>query len=334
MQKALCPPRSQPPAPDAFGRPAAASTPTTINGSAAPGRGIPPDDGLGLGRGPAPGPAARRGGRLRPAPHHTGDPSPCPALLRSAPPNVAPPGPSRRGAPPSRAGGTGWGDPGPPRPGRPPLPHGRRSLTALTGRRPPATGAGPLAPLLHSARWPALLAGRRHAPRRRPRLPPEGCPETRPAPPLGGADHASSPAPARRLPGDGSRRALCPLAGGGRPSGLAGRGGGGRGDPRGLAERAGVCAGGSGPERGAGAAAGGWGRPAARAAERRGATLPPSPPPPLPRPASAALPASMNRLGPGPVGSATAAAAAGQYRVCGNCRKVPRQVPGRRGGES
>lgn len=58
------------------------------------------------------------------------------------------------------------------------------------------------------------------------------------------------------------------------------------------------------------------------------------PPPPLPRPASAALPASMNRLGPGPVGSATAAAAAGQYRVCGNCRKVPRQVPGRRGGES
>ncbi|RMC07404.1 hypothetical protein DUI87_16869 [Hirundo rustica rustica] len=34
----------------------------------------------------------------------------------------------------------------------------------------------------------------------------------------------------------------------------------------------------------------------------------------------------MNRLGSGPVGSAAAAAAAGQYRVCGNCRKVPRQV--------
>ncbi|XP_058709099.1 sestrin-3 isoform X3 [Poecile atricapillus] len=34
----------------------------------------------------------------------------------------------------------------------------------------------------------------------------------------------------------------------------------------------------------------------------------------------------MNRLGSGPVGSAAAAAAAaGQYRVCGNCRKVPRQ---------
>uniref|UniRef100_A0A8C3J4E0 Sestrin 3 n=1 Tax=Calidris pygmaea TaxID=425635 RepID=A0A8C3J4E0_9CHAR len=33
----------------------------------------------------------------------------------------------------------------------------------------------------------------------------------------------------------------------------------------------------------------------------------------------------MNRLGSGTVGSATAASPAGQYRVCGNCRKVPRQ---------
>lgn len=91
-----------------------------------------------------------------------------------------------------------------------------------------------------------------------------------------------------------------------------------------MAERAGVCAGGSGPERGAGAAAGGWGRPAAavaRAAERRGAT--PFPARPAPR-----SPGSMNRLGSGTVGSATTApSAAGQYRVCGNCRKVPRQVP-------
>lgn len=69
----------------------------------------------------------------------------------------------------------------------------------------------------------------------------------------------------------------------------------------------------------------GWGRPAARAAERRGASwASPS------RPAVAAVPATMNRLGSGPVGSAAAAAAAaaGQYRVCGNCRKVPRQVSG------
>lgn len=91
--------------------------------------------------------------------------------------------------------------------------------------------------------------------------------------------------------------------------------------------RRGVCSGGSGPERGAGAAAGGWGRPAARAAERRGAqhsraSVPAALPP---------GPGSMNRLGAGSIGGGgggSAASAAGQYRVCGNCRKVPRQVAG------
>lgn len=38
----------------------------------------------------------------------------------------------------------------------------------------------------------------------------------------------------------------------------------------------------------------------------------------------------MNRLSAGSIGGGGggAASAAGQYRVCGNCRKVPRQVAG------
>lgn len=207
LQKAVHPPHRQPPALDAIDRQQPAPSPRLTDprlwGEDTPG-GWP-------GTGPGPGPEGRQpGGAGGRGPHLIPPVTPRPAPGPKLGSLGDHPGGERHRAEPWRYRPRGTEAPAAPgapaAPSQPPpargLPLRGRGLSRLVCIAP-----------VEPPYWPGEGTRRRAGPaslpnaaQRRGRLRPSA-----------GGDHAPFPAPARRLPGDGSRRKLCPLVGGRRP---------------------------------------------------------------------------------------------------------------------